>query len=266
MDFSALATFAAGAKHKKEEQTSGSGYAGDKNDSLQRKKLKKHAKQVEKQEAKNQKKTLDEGLKLLKSAAPSENLINTLKSVIRNQAHWSSASTCKQYDVAIKCCEVIIDNYPERLGKEDDEDSVLSSLKELQSTATMITKHGEGYDNYAKNVAQHVVVVTQRAIKVSRIFEETDLSVIDQHAHYRQSLRPLAFEFVGELPGHGFLNQTNRCVNSSQRQRITSLFNSYKPVLIVHITAIPSGQRAVPSGRYAKTYIPSGHGIRYLSP
>lgn len=221
------------AKHKKDEQTSGSGYAGDRNDAAQRKKLKKHAKQVEKQDEKNQKKTLDEGLNLLRSTAPSESLINTLKSVIRNQAHWSSTTTCKQYDVAIKCCEIIIDNYPERLGKEDDEDSMLSSLKELQSTADMITKHGEGYDFYARNVAQHVVVVTQRAIKASRNMEETDLSVIDQHAHYRQSLRPLAFEFVGELSGHSFLNKANRCISSTQRQKILKELTTFKTALPV---------------------------------
>lgn len=220
----------------------GTGYAGDaRNDATRRKKLQKktHANDIKIAQA--QECQLNAALaSLSRGSTPDTEWMNVLKSVLRNQADWSSSSKSGRYyqlyKTALECCDGIVRHCPKYLGKEDDNDSVLSALSEMVSTAQIVLKHPQDYSREVQILAQQVLDLKHRASKESRLVLETeDLQVVDNRAHYRQMLRPYAFDFAVDLPNHYFAKNTtsSSIISPKQRQCILKELGTYPTALPV---------------------------------
>jgi ubiquitin-protein ligase len=225
-----------------QRNTNGTGYAGDaRNDAARRKKLQKKALANETHVAQVQETTLRAGLESLVSSShnpPSAEWTNILKSVLRNQADWSSSSCCQLYELALDCCEGILEQFPKHLGKDDDDESLLSALLEMVSAADIVSKHPQDYSTSVQQqqLAQRVLELKDRAVRTSRLVVETeDLLVVDHRAHYRQVMRPHAFDFVDDLLKHYFAKNQSTAFSMSptQRQRILRELGTYQTALPV---------------------------------
>ena len=221
----------------------GTGYAGDaRGDATKRKKLQKKAHDKEIETMKEQQATLANSSQALSSNRPEEpslQLLNLIKSILRNQANWSCTSYSSQrntvtvslYQSALDCCEGILEKFPKLLGKQDDDESLLMALLEMVSTADIVSKHATDYASDVQAIATRVLQLKPRAIQASKLaLEQDDLLVVDNHAHYRQMLRPLAFDFVNDLPGHTYVKETNSS-SSIQRKQILKELSTYQTAL-----------------------------------
>ena len=223
----------------------GIGYAGDaRGDAAKRKKLQKQAHANEDHETKIQESTLRSALQSFSSQSsatatmhrlPNE-WLNTLKSVLRNQANWSSDKKCSLYQLALDCCENVLHQSPKQLGDEDDSESLIVALLEMASTAQVVANHSQDYSRKVQQLAHQVLNLKDRALQTSRaVVEKEDLLVVDNHDHYRQALRPYAFDFVDRLQGHCFEKQPIASASQStvQRQKILRELGTYKTALPV---------------------------------
>lgn len=221
----------------------GTGYAGDaQRDAAKRKQLKKKAVKNESKTMKTQQTTLTSFVQSLQSSncpppKPSSELLNLIKSVLRNQADWSSTSTetsIALYQSALDCCDGIVAKFPKLLGKQDDEESLLVALFEMVSTAEIVSKHSGDYSTSVQTIATRVMQLKPRAVQASkRALVEDDLLVVDNHAIYRQILRPLAFDFVHDLAGHAFAKNksSSSSMSASQRKVILKELSTYQTAL-----------------------------------
>lgn len=224
----------------------GTGYAGDaRGDAAKRKKLKKKAHEKADHETKMQESTLRAALQSISAKSsvgagaidflPNE-WLSTLKSVLRNQADWSSDRKCTLYQIALDCCECVIKQFPKQLGDEDDSESLIVALLEMASTAQVISNHSQDYSRKVQLLAQQVLNMKNRAVQKSRaVVDKEDLLVVDNHDHYRHALRPFAFDFVEKIQGHCFEKQssTSSAQGTKQRQKILRELGTYKTALPV---------------------------------
>ena len=226
------------------EVGNGTGYAGDaRADASKRKKLQKKAADKESKMMKQQQATLASCAQSLSSNRPQEEptleLLNLIKSILRNQADWSSATSSTAistalYKSALDCCEGIVTKMPKLLGKQDDDESLLVALLEMVPTADIVSKHSNDYSAVVRSIATRVFQLKPRAIQASKnTLAQDDLSVVDYHAHYRQMLRPLAFDFVTHLSGHSFVNErsSSSSMSAAQRKRILKELSTYQTAL-----------------------------------
>ena len=234
----------------------GTGFAGDaRGDGARRQQLRKEAKAKENETVKAQTLILKQGVARFSpstrpgvataAVAPNksdidkdkEELLRTIKSVIRNQADWASADTKRLnlYKLSLDCVQAIIQHAPALLGNDDDEESLLFAFLEMTSTAELVVKHdhaGAGYSKTAQNLSQRVLAIKDSAIAAARkAVHVQDLAVVDNHAIYRQALRPLAFDVVHELKAHTF--QRNKDVAPNVLKRILKELGTYRTMLPV---------------------------------
>jgi ubiquitin-protein ligase len=221
------------SSRQSQASSTGTGYGGDdRYDKQQRKALRQQAQSKENQLFQVQETLLISATGTLACREPEQEIIKTLKEVLRNQADWASRK--KLYQGALDCCRLITKHYPRVLGKEDDDESILSALQEFASTAEIITKHQKDSQKADIALAQKTLTIRDEAMKASKAaIVRPELSVLDHHDHYRQILRPFSFAFVENLEGHFFAKSTSSSTSPAQRKKLLRELTTYKTALPV---------------------------------
>ena len=154
----------------------------------------------------------------------SNEILDVLKQVLRNYSS-NSITDYKLYDVALKTCDQLCQFHPKQLGSleqqqdddEEDSSSVLMTLQEAAQTSQCIVKNlmkGDSNNQRQQHqqhhqLAQRVVSLFEQAKKASdAVHSRPDLMVSSKEDQYRQSLRPLCFQFCNHLKSHFFAKKT----------------------------------------------------------